>query len=626
MLKLASLTMRKKIMLLVAALLAGTALLGWFSLSRIGMLAGDIEAVLTNSMPATVTVLEGRSYALAIRRDLYRHLLSRDSEEMETLGAQIEQNQTALRTKLSQVGEISLSTRASEAQSRSFSQLNLNEKLTREILDLSSLHLKSNAIAVMREESNDAANALMAALDECVDAILQDASSVARRTGNNVRASRIVVLAALGVIALVGLVAGTLAAGAVSIPLLRLAKKSQEVAQGDLTVNIDSGASDEIGSLAAAFAKMVGNLRSTIAVASDMAWDVASAGEMLSANSEESATAVRQISEAVHQLASSAEEQSNAAFSAAMSMAKIHTSAGHLVVDAQSQVDAVGEALSAMSEMGYSYNRTLELLETVRRAASQNREAASKGEAAVNDLVSSMGRISERSKEAFSKISQLGGYSVEIGLIVDVIRDIADQTNLLALNAAIEAARAGEHGRGFAVVADEVRKLAERSSAETKVIGDLIESVRCGTDNTVAVMTLQEGEVSTGSEFAAEAGAKLREILKGATETVSAVDQLVDASMRSKELSLIMERAIQAINQAAESSRAASFEMKELVGEARHAVDTIAATSQESAASVEEVSASAEEVSASIGQMSSSATGFAQMVTELRRMVGRFSV
>ena len=96
--------------------------------------------------------------------------------------------------------------------------------------------------------------------------------------------------------------------------------------------------------------------------------------------------------------------------------------------------------------------------------------------------------------------------------------------------------------------------------------------------------------------------------------------------MRSKELSLIMERAIQAINQAAESSRAASFEMKELVGEARHAVDTIAATSQESAASVEEVSASAEEVSASIGQMSSSATGFAQMVTELRRMVGRFSV
>ncbi|WP_242653761.1 methyl-accepting chemotaxis protein [Thermincola potens] len=130
-------------------------------------------------------------------------------------------------------------------------------------------------------------------------------------------------------------------------------------------------------------------------------------------------------------------------------------------------------------------------METVKQVSEQNGAVATNGGQAVERTVKGMLQVKDAVFETARKINELGEQSQKIGEIIQVIDDIAEQTNLLALNAAIEAARAGEHGKGFAVVADEVRKLAERSSKATKEIADLITNIQKGTK--VAVESMQVG-------------------------------------------------------------------------------------------------------------------------------------
>ncbi|HMN23754.1 MAG TPA: methyl-accepting chemotaxis protein, partial [Ignavibacteriaceae bacterium] len=152
------------------------------------------------------------------------------------------------------------------------------------------------------------------------------------------------------------------------------------------------------------------------------------------------------------------------------------------------------------------------------------------GGSVVKETIEGMIRISEVVKRSSDTVQDLGKSSNEIGEIVQVIDDIADQTNLLALNAAIEAARAGEQGRGFAVVADEVRKLAERTSKATQEIAVMIKHIQKNTEG--AVQSMQQGtkEVENGHALAEKAGNSLNEIINGAERVVDIVTQVAAAS------------------------------------------------------------------------------------------------
>jgi methyl-accepting chemotaxis protein len=225
---------------------------------------------------------------------------------------------------------------------------------------------------------------------------------------------------------------------------------------------------------------------------------------------------IMQVNESVHSSASSASEISATSDSLAAS-----------TQEQSAQADEVASAVEQMSrtvtDNAMSANRTSEV-------ANENGAIAKEGASVVEQTVTKMRDIAKVVKDSAGNIQKLGDSSKQIGEIISVIDDIADQTNLLALNAAIEAARAGEQGRGFAVVADEVRKLAERTTEATKQIATMIKGIQKETDAAVVAMNEGTNEVNNGIELADKAGTSLNKILESTQEVIDMINQIAAAS------------------------------------------------------------------------------------------------
>ncbi len=292
----------------------------------------------------------------------------------------------------------------------------------------------------------------------------------------------------------------------------------------DLTQRVEVSGKDEIAQAGEAFNLLMGSLQDIIRNVSG------SAGQVRQGAS--------QVAAATKQVASSSQAQSESAASMAATMEQMTVS-----------IDQVAEHASE------AHNSSL-----------QNGNLSSRGSEVILQVVNDMRRIADTVNQSSVIIQDLGKQSDEIYTIVQVIKDIADQTNLLALNAAIEAARAGEQGRGFAVVADEVRKLAERTSQSTRIIAEIVGKIQEGTKNAVSSMEMGVSQVNKGVELASQADDAINQISAGA-QRVSHVASDISASIKeqsvaSSDIARNVERVAQmsdenhaAIQEAASSAR-----------------------------------------------------------------------
>ena len=351
--------------------------------------------------------------------------------------------------------------------------------------------------------------------------------------------TRGILLVLLAVSVLVSLLAGWLLISRITRSLAVAVSAADRVAGGDLTVQVAVSSHDEIGQICQSINNIVGHFREVIS--------------MVVQNSQQVAAASLQLSSAAEEMASGA-----------------------------SRVAEQAGAVATASEQLAATSNDIALNCNAAATGSQRANAtAVEGAGVVKETVQGMNGIAENVRESAATIGNLGSTSEQIGAIISTINDIADQTNLLALNAAIEAARAGEQGRGFAVVADEVRALAERTSSATREIGAIIKSVQQDTNSAMKVMEAGVSRVEAGTVGAAKSGTALEEIL----EQISAVTMQVNQ-----------------IATAAEEQTATTDEISNNIRSINDTVQGTARSAQESASSAQQLSILAEEQQRLVGQ------------------------
>ena len=373
--------------------------------------------------------------------------------------------------------------------------------------------------------------------------------------------------------ALVGLVTGVVAvavAGSSAVvmyvgPMEKLEGYSRRLMVRDFSEDVDLGLRTEIQPISAALNEMVGSMRLLVEEMHDTADNVAESSSLVASVASETSDAVQGTAATISQLAHGAEDQANSMLLAS----------------------------STISQMAEEIDRVAGAAREVARYSIEARVTVEEGAGALGRATEKMGRLVETTGISAQAVRDLGEQSAQVGLIVDVITDIADQTNLLALNAAIEAARAGEHGKGFAVVAGEVRKLAEGSARAASQIAGIIREIQKTINDTVVLMEKSTGEAGEGASVVGHAGQALDSI-KVAVETIGAETN--------------------AISQATDSIAEGSAKVVEIIS-------TVASISEQSSSGTQEVSASIQEQTASMEEITAAAMELAETAERLRVLI-----
>lgn len=299
-------------------------------------------------------------------------------------------------------------------------------------------------------------------------------------------------------------------------PLHLLARSAERLGEGDLSVRIGHRSNDEVGELATAFNRMAEQF-------GDMVVRIKRATVAMN-------EAVAQVKGESAQVQQGSQEQSDSASRAAAALEEVTVSLEHVGANARDS----------------------------QRLSQRTDDVSQQGESVVRRTSEEIAAIAQAVRDAAGAIEGLSQRSDQISQVIKTIKDIADQTNLLALNAAIEAARAGEQGRGFAVVADEVRKLAERTSQATVEIGAMISAIQADTRGAVDGMQTSSGRVDTGVELAREAAGALAQIREAANQTLAKANEIAGAMEEQNAASAEIARNVERIASMADGNHAAA--------------------------------------------------------------------
>lgn len=354
---------------------------------------------------------------------------------------------------------------------------------------------------------------------------------------------------------LIGLVIAYLSQRAITRPIKQLQSAGSALATGDISFEIGYSGADEVGVLADAFRDFQQYLRELSAAARRIADNDLTVrvkpksekdilGTSFSIMSLNLSGMVRQLADNASQLVSAANQ--------------ISSSSEQMSRGAQSQTDQMAQVTSAIEEMSQTIVESSQNASEASSASENASEVARQGGSIVAESIQEMQQVTAVVTASAETIRKLAGSAEEIGKIVSVIDEISDQTNLLALNAAIEAARAGEQGRGFAVVADEVRKLAERTGRATAEIAEMIKTIQGETAAAVCSMEAGISEVTKGRALVDQAGDSLTEIVAISQRVMDMIRHIAEASQEQSTAAEQISTTIQSVaNIARETSTGA---------------------------------------------------------------------
>lgn len=481
------------------------------------------------------------------------------------------------------------------------------------------------ALQVMESQANQALNRAVSAAQNLIDQMEASAAGAAERAALLVARARLAILVSLTVACAAGLLTGFVIVRRLASGIRQVSATARAVAQGDLTVEIPQiNTKDEIGEMAAAFGSMLNYLRALAAEVAGSVGETRRAAQALAEAAEASTASASQTTEVMAGVAAGAASQSQATKEMRETVEQLAVTIQQISQGSQTTASEVQRAVELLSEVCEILEQVKAYAHGVATATGEAAESSRSGAHVIEEAVAGMGRIRASVARTMQTMGELAQLSSRIGEITGVIAEIASQTNLLALNAAIEAARAGEHGRGFTVVAEEVRRLAERSATSVHSINDLVSDIQTRTQLVLEAMELERQETEQGSALAEKAGQSLAELLRvveGAVADLSEIAEFIgDVYTKAGELTAAFDN-VAAIT---EENSAATEEMAASTEQITALVAQVAVISQQNAAAAQQVSANVEAVRTAAEEVAGLARGLAQASAATREKLARF--
>ncbi|QIH05816.1 methyl-accepting chemotaxis protein [Pseudomonas sp. BIOMIG1BAC] len=442
-------------------------ILGIFALNQMSKIRGAAEDITLSSVPSIKSLDEFTQLTLRLRVLSYRLLVNREPDVQQKTMELLDMRNQQIRTAQVTYEKLITSPAEKAAYDQYIQLLGQYRQIEERMKALSRNNQVDELRTLLNTDLLNNSEAVNTVLNRLLEINTQQTLDTNRQAAEQYSAAVKLVVVLLILATALTLLFAWLLTRSITLPIAKALDAAEEIAEGNLTRPIHVDGSDEAGRLLRAMAKMQENLRDTLQHISGSATQLASAAEELNSVTEESARGLTQQNNEIEQAAT-----------------------------------AVNEMTSAVEEVARNAVSTSE-------ASREATTSAGDGRDLVQETVSAIERMSADVQSTAGLIGDLANESRDIGKVLDVIRGLADQTNLLALNAAIEAARAGEAGRGFAVVADEVRALAHRTQQSTSEIERMIGSIQNGTEQAVDSMRNSTERAESTLNIARGAGLSL---------------------------------------------------------------------------------------------------------------------
>jgi methyl-accepting chemotaxis protein len=516
-----TMTIAKKIAILVLLGVMALVLQGSFALWQLAKINDGVFETEQNLLPSIMTLDKAQIAFLRARPPLLSHLLESDPAKKAALEKRFNERIDQMRQQLGTYGKLVIYAKDKELYETDLKQADQYEASARKVL------------AASRDGQRDEANRLLGEMRPTIDGFakaLSDhasyneelASKHAKETAADYQSSRSIVI--------VLILGSACALGIIGFLILRQIRQSLDAMVGlfgkvqkelDFTLRLEVSGKDEVAQAGRAFNELLNGLQTNL--------------RQLSSHAENVHQAASRVSNASHEMSIASGQQSESSAAMAAAIEELTVSVSHVA-------DRAGETRKLSAEAG---------------------RLANEGEGVIDETVNVINSIATTVGDATSQIVSLEHQSEKISNVVSVIKEIADQTNLLALNAAIEAARAGEQGRGFAVVADEVRKLAERTGKSTQEITGTIQDMQSGALAAVNSIKSVESTVKEGVEQASQASTAMQKIGDGSHQTLEMVGDITESMREQSTASTAIAQQVERIAQMTEQNSAAADETSE---------------------------------------------------------------